>query len=78
MANEGVDNGETAAARVGAAYLRLTSELVVRTVVIEPGSILVDVDAEGRAVGIETLGGVFDLTVASKIIRAAHFGGDAQ
>lgn len=54
-------------------YFQLSAEPAVRTIEVKPVALLVDVDAEGRAVGIETLGNVLTLDDAVAVIRQARF-----
>lgn len=54
-------------------YFHLSGEPIAWTKEVVPGLVLLDVDANGKAIGIETLDGPLDLTDALSIISAAHF-----
>lgn len=60
--------------RVDATYLNLGSEPiaaggVARTLEVRP-DLLVDLDDDGRPLGIERIGGVVDLAAALDVVRA--------
>lgn len=59
--------------RVTTGYYHLTGERIAWTREIVQDSVLVDLDRDGRVVGIETIGKGLDLDAAIKIIRAGRF-----
>lgn len=58
-------------ADVEASYWDVADGTVARTVPVAAG-ILVDVDAEGRIVGIEQVGGVVDMGTLAEVLRTVR------
>lgn len=59
--------------QVNARYYHLTGEGIEWTKEVVPNRVFVDVDANGRAVGIEILGEPMSVDVALAVVRAATF-----
>jgi uncharacterized protein YuzE len=70
-------NGSYIPAQITTAYVHVRQlregEHVARTVEVLPGELMVDVDADGAVLGIETIGKMVDIDTLYQIVRAVRW-----